>query len=187
MAQQEHNGQVAWTDRTASAHSWHAKFGLETTPIPIDPYTSRDYFEQERKRIFKTVWLNIGRIDRIPNAGDYFVKDLAVCQTSIIVVRGQDGRIRAFHNTCSHRGNKIAWQTHGSCQNFTCKFHGWSYGLDGRLKFIPDEANFFDVQKETLGLTPVSDLAAVPEFEGRAVVAHGVRGADRGLSRIPPR
>ncbi len=162
MAKQERNGEVAWADRTAGAHSWHAKFGLETTPLPIDPYISRDYFEQERERIFKTAWLNIGHVERIPHAGDYFVKDLAACHTSVIVVRGHDGQVRAFHNMCSHRGNKIAWDTHGSCQNFTCKFHGWSYGVDGRLKFIPDEANFFDVQKDTLGLTPV----AVDIWEG---------------------
>jgi hypothetical protein len=59
-------------------------------------------FEQERERIFKTAWLNIGRVERIPNAGDYFVKDLAVCDTSVLVVRGQDGQIRAFHKrSCS--------------------------------------------------------------------------------------
>ena len=84
------------------------------------------------------------------------MEDLPVCDTSILVVRGKDGAIRAFHNVCSHRGNKIAWDKGGSCQNFTCKFHGWTYGLDGALKFVPDEERFSDLPKARLGMTPVA-------------------------------
>ena len=61
-----------------------------------------------------------------------------------------------FINMCSHRGNKIAWDNQGTCQMFTCKFHGWSYGLDGSLRHVPDEENFFDLKKDTLGMTPVA-------------------------------
>ena len=114
---------------------------LGTGPIPVEVFTSEERFEQEREHVFKKVWLNVGRVEQIPNPGDYFVKDLAMCQTSILVVRGKDGQVHAFHNMCSHRGNKIAWDQQGTCQMFTCKFHGWSYALDGSLKFVPDEEN----------------------------------------------
>jgi phenylpropionate dioxygenase-like ring-hydroxylating dioxygenase large terminal subunit len=130
---------------------------LGTGPIPVEPYISREYFERERALIFRKVWLNAGRVDDIPNPGDYFVKDLAICDTSILVVRGKDGAIRAFHNMCSHRGNKLVPSASGKCKGlFVCNFHSWSYALDGSLRHITDEANFFNLDKTSLGLTPVS-------------------------------
>ena len=145
------------TTLNGNGQKWHDKYPhLGKGPVPIDAFISQEQFDLERERIFKKVWLHIGRVEEIPNAGDYFVRDLAFCNTSIIVVRGKDGTVNAFHNMCSHRGNKIAWDNGGTCQNFTCKFHGWSYGLDGKLKFIPDEESFFELRKETLGMRPVA-------------------------------
>ena len=135
---------------------------LGTGPLPVAPYISREYFELERERIFRKVWLNIGRVEQIPNPGDYFVKELAICKTSILVVRGKDSVVRAFHNMCSHRGNQLVWDTRGTCPAFTCKFHGWTYALDGALRNITDEDNFFELDKKTLGMTPV----AVDTWEG---------------------
>jgi phenylpropionate dioxygenase-like ring-hydroxylating dioxygenase large terminal subunit len=143
--------------QTSPRQKWHDRYPeLGTGPISIEPYVSRAYFEKERDRIFSKVWLNIGRVEQIPRPGDYFVKDLAVCHTSVLVVRGKDGTLRAFHNMCSHRGNQLVWDQKGTCQAFTCKFHGWVYGLDGALRHITDEDNFFAPKKETLGMTPVS-------------------------------
>ena len=140
-----------------NGHRWHARYPrLGTEPLPTDVFTSREQFELEREHVFKKVWLNVARVEQIPEAGDYFVKDIAICQTSILVVRGNDGEIRAFHNMCSHRGNKIAWDDGGSCKVFTCKFHGWAYGLEGALRHVPDEENFFDLKQEKLGLTRVA-------------------------------
>ncbi len=137
-------------------HARHTPAALGTQPVPIEPCVSPTSFEQERERLFRRVWLNIGRVEAIPNAGDYFVKELTICRTSVLVVRSTDGRIRAFHNMCSHRGSKLAWDTHGTCRRLTCKFHGWSYSLDGRLRFVPDEDRFFDLDTGRLGLTPVT-------------------------------
>lgn len=144
-------------DTPSHTHRWHAQYPeLGTGPIPIEPYISPEYFALERERIFRQVWLNVGREEQIPQAGDYFVKDLAVCNTSILVVRGKDGKVRAFHNMCSHRGNKVVWEEHGSCQVFACKFHGWTYNTQGQLTFVPDEEGFFDLNKNVHGLTPVA-------------------------------
>jgi phenylpropionate dioxygenase-like ring-hydroxylating dioxygenase large terminal subunit len=130
---------------------------LGTGPIPIEPCVSPQYFELEREHVFRRVWLNVGRVEEAPNAGDYFVRDLAVCRTSILVVRGKDGQLRGFHNMCSHRGNKLEWDRRGNCRGaFTCKFHGWAYDTHGRLMAVPDEENFFDLRREEHGLTPVA-------------------------------
>lgn len=144
--------------QSSNGKKWHDFYPeLGTDPVAIDPYVSRAYFEREQARIFPRVWLNIGRIEQIQNPGDYFVKDLAVCKTSILVVRGKDGKIRAFHNMCAHRGNKLVWENAGTCKGFfTCRFHGWAYGQDGALRHVTDEANFFHLDKAALAMTPVS-------------------------------
>jgi phenylpropionate dioxygenase-like ring-hydroxylating dioxygenase large terminal subunit len=144
--------------RNVNETKWHDLYPeLGRGPIPIEPYVSREYFEKERLRIFRKVWLHVGRVEQIPGPGDYFVKELAICNTSILVVRGKDGTIRAFHNMCAHRGNQLVVPASGKCRGlFTCKFHGWVYDLDGSLRHVSDQANFFDLDKASLGLTPVS-------------------------------
>ncbi len=140
-----------------NGHRWNARYPhLGTEPLPTEVYTSRERFELEREHIWKKVWLNVGRVEQIPEAGDYFVKDIAMCQTSILVVRGNDGEVRAFHNMCTHRGNKLAWDDGGSCKVFTCKFHGWAFGLNGALRHVPDEENFFDLKRHERPLTHVT-------------------------------
>jgi phenylpropionate dioxygenase-like ring-hydroxylating dioxygenase large terminal subunit len=129
---------------------------LGTGPVPIEPYISEEYFNLEREKVFKRTWLNVGRVEEIPSAGDYFVRDLAVCKATILVVRGKDGVIRGFHNVCAHRGTKLVWDKHGSCQTFACKYHGWSYAPDGKLVGLPEEDMFFDFDKSKIGLTPVA-------------------------------
>ncbi len=151
------NGSVTRINGEAESLKWHDRYPhLDRGPVAAEVFTSPEQFELEREHIFKKVWLNVGRVEQIPNPGDYLVRDIAMCQTSILVVRDQEGQVHAFHNMCSHRGNKIAWNERGQCQMFTCKFHGWSYALDGALKFVPDEENFFDLQKDQLGLTAVA-------------------------------
>jgi len=87
---------------------WHDLYPeLGTGPIAIEPYVSHEFFEKERALIFRKTWLIVGRIEQVPNPGDYMVKDLAVLGTSILIVRDKDGTLRAFHNMCAHRGNKL--------------------------------------------------------------------------------
>lgn len=130
-------------------------YGLGTEPIPVDRMISPEVFERERERVFRRAWLNVGREDAIPSPGDYFVKELSVLRTSIIVVRGQDGTVRAFHNMCRHRGNKVARDCAGNAKGFRCNFHGWAYDLEGQLVTVPDEDQFFDFRRAEHGLVPV--------------------------------
>ena len=138
------------------SHKWTLDYPeLGTGPVSTDAFTSEAYFERERDAVFRRCWLNVGRVEDIPEPGDYIAKDLAVCNASVIVVRGHDGALRAFHNVCRHRAGKLAWGEQGSCQSFKCKNHGWTYGIDGKLKFVPDEDRFYDVDKDANGLIAV--------------------------------
>jgi len=128
---------------------------LGTGPIPIDHCISRDYYEEERSHIFRRVWLNVGREEEIPGPGSYFVRELQVCDSSVLVVRGRDNRIRAFYNMCSHRGNKLARTCRGKTGGFICGFHGWKYDLAGNLVHVPDETEFFDFDPKDHGLTAI--------------------------------
>jgi phenylpropionate dioxygenase-like ring-hydroxylating dioxygenase large terminal subunit len=134
---------------------------LGTSPVDYTDSIDPAYYEAERAAIFKKTWLNVGRVERVPRTGSYFTRELAVADTSLIIVKGRDGQIRAFHNMCRHRGNKLVWndypgvETSGTCRQFTCKYHAWRYGLDGQLTFIQQESEFFGVDKSAFGLKQV--------------------------------
>jgi phenylpropionate dioxygenase-like ring-hydroxylating dioxygenase large terminal subunit len=115
---------------------------LGTGPVPVEPYISQDYFEREREAIFRAEWLNVAREEELPNPGDFVVREIEVCNASIIVARGEDGVIRAFHNICSHRGNRLVFADKGSGNAFTCRYHGWSYTLEGAVKTITARERF---------------------------------------------
>ena len=129
---------------------------LGTEPLPIGPYVSAEYYEKERKRIFRRSWLHLGRVQEIPNPGDYIVRNIEFAQTSVLIIRGRDGVVRGFHNVCIHRGNKLVWNDSGQCNRMTCKYHGWTYFTDGRLIGVTEEDMFFDLDKKKMGLTPVT-------------------------------
>jgi phenylpropionate dioxygenase-like ring-hydroxylating dioxygenase large terminal subunit len=134
---------------------------LGTSAISFDDCVSPEFYELEREAIFKRAWLNVGLTEQLPKVGSYFTKNIDIAGASIIVVRAMDGSVRAFHNVCRHRGNRLAWndfpreESDGFCRQFVCKYHGWRYGLDGALTFIQQESEFFDVDKEANGLAPV--------------------------------
>jgi glycine betaine catabolism A len=101
-----------------------------------------EFFELERDRIFRRSWLNIGTIWEIPEPGDYFVCELAICNASIFVMRGRDRKVRGFYNVCSHRGNKLVADVRGTCRGLlTCNFRSWAYDSTGQLKWVPDVCN----------------------------------------------
>ncbi len=141
-----------------SNHRWARQNpDLGTGPVSVEPCHSQPYFELEKEKIFKQTWLMVGRAEDIPNAGDYLVQDLAVADTSALVARGRDGVIRAFHNVCPHRGNKLVWDKGGCGKSvFVCPFHRWTFDLSGHLRGVTDQGNFFDLIKSELGLTSIA-------------------------------
>jgi phenylpropionate dioxygenase-like ring-hydroxylating dioxygenase large terminal subunit len=140
--------------KTLRLHDRYPELGLGT--LPVRPYISPEYYQLEKSHIFKKFWLQVGRVEEIPKTGDYFVKDLAACDASVVVTRNRAGQVRAFHNVCSHRLNRVAYERCGNARKFFCKFHGWAYDLDGKLTGVPDEKSFIDFDKSRYGLTPIS-------------------------------
>ena len=126
---------------------------LNRGPVPVEPYISTAYFEKEREAIFRRHWMNACRIDDVPNPGDYIVKDIAILKTSLLIVHGSDGTVRAFHNVCQHRGNQLVGDhTKGCSKFFTCGFHGWVYDAEGKLVNVPDAEEFYDLDRDSLRL-----------------------------------
>jgi phenylpropionate dioxygenase-like ring-hydroxylating dioxygenase large terminal subunit len=134
---------------------------LGTGPVNYEDSISPAFYERERRAIFAKTWLNVGRVEQVPRVGNYFTRELACAGTSVVIVRARSGEIRGFHNICRHRGNKLVWndypreETRGTCRQFTCKYHGWRYDLDGGLTFVQQESEFFDLDKADYGLVPV--------------------------------
>jgi glycine betaine catabolism A len=128
---------------------------LGTGPIDVGPYRDPEFYEREKEAIFRRSWMVAGRVSEIPEPGDFLVRDVPTFDISLIFVRGPDGKVRGFHNACRHRGNHVCLQKSGNCRGFTCKFHGWTYNLEGELVGVPDEKSFFDLDKSTRGLVPV--------------------------------
>jgi len=153
--------------------------------IPTDRYHSRAYAERERAALWMRTWQVVGRCDDIPEPGDWL--EYRLFDQSWILVRGRDGYIRGFVNACRHRGNAFC-EGKGHAARFTCPYHNWSYGLDGKLLAVarPDfdgSLEDFVGAKEDLGLiaTPVdtfagfiflnpdADAASLADFLGEAV------------------
>ena len=87
---------------------WAGKYPeLGTAPLPAETYLSPTQFELERERIFRCCGLNVGHVSEIPDPGDFFVRRIAVCSASLLVIRGRDGVVRGMHNVCSHRINAV--------------------------------------------------------------------------------
>jgi choline monooxygenase len=126
---------------------------LEAETLPAWCYTSKEWFDLEVEHMFRKSWNFIGHDGRIPNPGDYFTMDFT--GIPIIVVRGRDGVVRCFANSCRHRGAQVL-QGEGNCKSgIKCPYHGWVYGADGRLTGAigMEAARNFD--KAENGLIPV--------------------------------
>lgn len=109
--------------------------------IPAEAYISEDYARAERDRLWRKVWLQAGRVEDIPAAGDYITYE--VLDDSVLIVRGDSGDILAYHNVCPHRGRRLvdtpagARNARGRRPHFTCGYHGWRFNLEGENTHIP--------------------------------------------------
>ena len=104
--------------------------------LPARYYTDPAIFHDELERLFFGRWICVGRSQRIPNPGDYFLVELA--DESVIVTRSAEGALRAFFNVCRHRGTRMCTADEGSfAGSIQCPYHGWTYSLDGALLGAP--------------------------------------------------
>ncbi|WP_324742063.1 SRPBCC family protein [Tsuneonella sp. CC-YZS046] len=143
-------------------HRFTQQSGLSTGPVPLEPYYSEEFYQAEKEQIFKRAWLVIGRVEDIPEPGDFMRRDVTIAGVSVLLTRTKGGEIRAFHNTCSHRGTEVVMAREGKASRFVCPYHNWTYRNDGSLMGVPDERAFFGVDKSKCGLEPI----AVSIWEG---------------------
>ena len=120
--------------------------------LPRGLYVSDEAFAFDTQVMLKSVWLYACTVAHVKNAGDYFVFELA--GNSIIILRGRDNEVRAFWNSCRHRGAKICLEQSGRAPRLMCPYHQWTYGLDGKLLAARSMAEDFD--KADHGLNPVA-------------------------------
>ena len=131
---------------------------LETpfvSTLPGRYYYDPAIYEMELERIFSQMWVCVGRADAITGAGAYEV--VTVGRESIIVVRGRDDVLRAFLNVCRHRGARLCNEASGKLKgSIQCRYHAWTYGLDGRLIGAPNVLSDEQFERALFGLLPVA-------------------------------
>jgi carnitine monooxygenase subunit len=127
---------------------------LEDKSLPGWIYHDPDFFRVEMDRVIRPSWQVVCHVNDIPKAGDWHSLDLL--GESVIVVRGDDGNVRAFHNVCRHRASRLVDGSSGCAKKLVCPYHGWTYEKDGRLSGVPNKADYRGLDMGALGLNPVA-------------------------------
>lgn len=126
----------------------------DSTSLPAWIYSDPEFFELEKERIFRGSWQLVCHVNDVPRNGDYYT--LEFLDESIMVVRGEDGEVRSFHNVCRHRGARLLDGPKGHCgRRIACPYHAWTYATDGRLMGVPQREAFKGLEREQHGLVPL--------------------------------
>lgn len=122
--------------------------------LPAGRYTDAGFFALERKRLWTRSWLYAAHADQLPEAGSFLVWRHG--SAPIVLIRGDDSGIRAFYNTCRHRGAPVVRSAAGRAgPTLVCGYHGWSYDRQGRLRAVSEGRDWPHVDKDCHGLVPV--------------------------------
>ncbi|WP_156678975.1 aromatic ring-hydroxylating oxygenase subunit alpha [Sphingomonas profundi] len=121
--------------------------------IPGGRYTRQDFHDLEVEHVWRKSWIYACREEEVREPGSY--RAFNKLGPPIIVVRGKDDVVRAFYNTCRHRGAPVVRDEAGKVGRLRCQYHSWSYALDGTLVSVPDERDFACLNKADRGLLPV--------------------------------
>jgi PAH dioxygenase large subunit len=121
-------------------------------------YADPEIFEFEQDRLFRRTWLFLAHESELSNAGDYVTRELA--GEPVVLIRGDDGKIRGFLNSCRHRGMRLCRADHGRLSIVRCPYHGWTYSKTGALLsvFAKDLYEPGRLRKDELGLIPITQL-----------------------------
>ena len=126
-------------------------FGDLPITLPAWTYDNAEFFALEREHLFLPHWHLVCHVSDVAEPGAYNTFDMM--GERAFVIRGEDGELRAFHNVCRHRAHAVVAGRYGTCKRaIQCPYHGWSYGLDGRLKAVPGQTGFPGLDKAAFGL-----------------------------------
>ena len=117
-------------------------------------YHDPEFFEAEVARFLRAAPQVVCHLNELPNPGDW--RSLDYLGESVIVLRGDDGEVRAFANVCRHRGSRLVDGDGGCARKLVCPYHAWTYGLDGRLTGVPMKAQYPGLDQDRLGLFPIA-------------------------------
>ncbi|KAM5349288.1 hypothetical protein ACJ41O_005795 [Fusarium nematophilum] len=149
---------VAWHTffRSPASHTVSSQNSeITSRALPAEWYKSRDIYELERRAIFSKKWILLTHKHRFPETGTWVRYEEAGFQ--FYLIRNKEGRINAFHNVCRHRAFPIVTEERGHSKSgvLACKYHGWSYGLNGQLAKAPEYGDLDGFDKTKNGLFPV--------------------------------
>jgi phenylpropionate dioxygenase-like ring-hydroxylating dioxygenase large terminal subunit len=123
-------------------------------PVPAARYADPQFFAAEQHAIFAKSWLFVAHSDELSKPGDTLLLDQL--SEPVFLVRGGDGAVRAFYNTCRHRGGPLVRARCGNAgKDLVCGYHGWTYGFDGSLVAVPQPKDFTALDRSRLALKPV--------------------------------
>src|SRR4051812_3339784 len=105
---------------------------MMSEPLIIGPeaFTSKEYAQAEADKLWPKVWQQAGRVEEVPNVGDYITYD--IMDDTILIVRSEPDKISAFYNVCAHRGRRLV-DGCGHTKQFRCQYHAWKYNLKGEV------------------------------------------------------
>jgi choline monooxygenase len=125
----------------------------KASTIPAPWYRDPRIADLERASIFSATWQVAGRADQVCEKGHFFTADIA--GEPIVVVRGDDERLRAFYNVCRHHAAAVVPETQGCAKQFRCPYHGWTYGIDGALKGMVEFDGVQNFERADNGLVQI--------------------------------
>jgi choline monooxygenase len=133
-----------------------APFALDDLPramtLPAHFYLDDDIHHAEKERIFGRTWQLVARLDDLARPGDFV--PATIIDEPIVITHGTDGELRGLYNVCRHRAGQVAL-SRGNRKSLQCRYHGWTYGLDGGLRACPEMDGTENFRKEDFGLLPV--------------------------------
>ena len=122
------------------------------TLVPVDRYISPEWMALENEKVWPKAWQVACSVDHVADPGDFY--EYRAGWVSILVVRGQDGELRAFQNACRHRGNMICQGTGSGLDELRCPYHRWAWTTEGRLSQVPNRKGFGKLDNDEYALIP---------------------------------
>ena len=157
------------TSQTDGATRWDAEsiralFDHEQGLLDRMVYSDEELYKLEKERIFARAWNFKCHESQIPETGDYFITYIG--EDQVIVVRDETGKVNVLLNSCRHRGNALCRSEQGRAKSFVCAYHGWNYGLDGRLIGVPGQKVYYrdDFDRSQWGLVPAAKVESLHGF-----------------------